>query len=116
MPRRNDQRLGAELARDPRFATNPLRVQNRDVLVPLVEKTSSSWECTLMGQHVDITEAGIRLRPWLLRYSTVPQLDAMATAAGFALEHRWADWAGAPFEADGSAHVSVYRLPDPAIA
>ena len=25
------------------------------VLVPLVEKTSSSWECTLMGQHVDIT-------------------------------------------------------------
>ncbi|WP_312550242.1 CaiB/BaiF CoA-transferase family protein [Massilia sp.] len=25
-----------ELARDPRFATNPLRVQNRDVLVPLL--------------------------------------------------------------------------------
>ncbi len=24
------------------------------VLVPLVEKTASSWECTLMGQHVDI--------------------------------------------------------------
>jgi uncharacterized protein len=24
------------------------------VLVPFVEKTSSSWECTLMGQHVDI--------------------------------------------------------------
>ena len=71
---------------------------------------------TVMGQHVDISEAGIRLRPWLLRYSTVPQLDAMAAAAGFALEHRWADWAGTPFEADGSAHVSVYRLADPAIA
>ncbi|HAK92187.1 MAG TPA: CoA transferase, partial [Massilia timonae] len=25
-----------ELAGDPRFATNPLRVQNRDVLVPLL--------------------------------------------------------------------------------
>lgn len=24
------------------------------VLVPLVERSSSSWECTLMGQHVDI--------------------------------------------------------------
>jgi Icc-related predicted phosphoesterase len=24
------------------------------VLVPMVEKTSSTWECTLMGQHVDI--------------------------------------------------------------
>ena len=24
------------------------------VLVPMVEKSSSTWECTLMGQHVDI--------------------------------------------------------------
>ena len=32
-----------DLAADPRFATNPLRVQNRAVLVPLVEE--------LMGQH-----------------------------------------------------------------
>ena len=27
------------------------------VLVPLVQKTNSSWECTLMGQHVDIETA-----------------------------------------------------------
>jgi formyl-CoA transferase len=37
-----------ELASDPRFATNPLRVQNRDVLVPLLaamvmEKTRDEW-------------------------------------------------------------------------
>jgi len=71
---------------------------------------------TVMGQHVDITEAGIRLRPWLLRYSTVPQLDAMATAAGLELEHRWADWSGGAFDSDGGGHVSVYRLAGPAIA
>ncbi|MGC8492189.1 MAG: metallophosphoesterase family protein [Syntrophobacteraceae bacterium] len=28
------------------------------VLVPLVEKSKSSWECTLMGQHVDIETNG----------------------------------------------------------
>jgi SAM-dependent methyltransferase len=71
---------------------------------------------TVMGQHVDITEAGIRLRPWLLRYSTVGQLDAMATAAGLELEHRWADWSGGTFDAEGGGHVSVYRRPVATIA
>jgi formyl-CoA transferase len=38
----------AELASDPRFATNPLRVKNRDVLVPLLEamvarRTRDEW-------------------------------------------------------------------------
>jgi formyl-CoA transferase len=38
----------AELANDPRFATNPLRVKNRDVLVPLLgemvaERTRDEW-------------------------------------------------------------------------
>jgi formyl-CoA transferase len=38
----------AELAADPRFATNPLRVKNRDVLVPLLdqmvaERTRDDW-------------------------------------------------------------------------
>ncbi|MCC6438202.1 MAG: class I SAM-dependent methyltransferase [Acidimicrobiales bacterium] len=65
---------------------------------------------TVTGQHVEITEAGIRLRPWFLRYATLAELDAMADAAGFALEHRWADWAGTPFGGDAVTHVSVYRL------
>lgn len=67
---------------------------------------------TLAGQHVELTEAGIRLRPWFLRYSTVEQLDAMATAAGLQLESRWTDWSGGAFDADAAGHVSVYRRPD----
>jgi hypothetical protein len=64
------------------------------------------------GQHVEITEAGIRMRPWFLRYCTVAELDEMAAAAGLVLEERWSDWAGTPFEPDDVTQVAVYRLVD----
>jgi len=67
----------------------------------------------ISGQHVDISEAGIRMRPWMMHYRTPTQLDASAEAAGFVLESRTADWGGTPFDPDGDAHVSVYRLIDP---
>ncbi|WP_445394851.1 class I SAM-dependent DNA methyltransferase [Streptomyces sp. LE64] len=45
------------------------------------------------------------------RYVWPAELDLMAQLAGFALEDRHADWAGAEFTADSPSHVSVYRLP-----
>lgn len=45
------------------------------------------------------------------RYVWPAELDLMAQLAGLALEHRWADWSGAPFTAASGSHVSVYRLP-----
>ncbi len=45
---------------------------------------------TITGQHIQITEAGTRLRPWVIRYLRPAQLDALATAAGLVLEDRWA--------------------------
>ena len=39
---------------------------------------------TITGQHVQISEAGIRLRPWVIRYLRPEQLDALAVAAGLA--------------------------------
>ncbi|MFN0028862.1 MAG: class I SAM-dependent DNA methyltransferase [Acidimicrobiales bacterium] len=68
---------------------------------------------TVTGQHVELTNNGVRLRPWHLRYITPAQLDALASAAGFELEDRWADWAGTAFDADALTHVSVYRLTGP---
>jgi SAM-dependent methyltransferase len=44
------------------------------------------------------------------RYVWPAELDLMARLAGFELESRHADWAGAPFTADSSSHVSVYQL------
>jgi SAM-dependent methyltransferase len=45
------------------------------------------------------------------RYVWPAELDLMAQLAGFALEHRWADWDRSPFTATSGSHVSVYRLP-----
>lgn len=64
---------------------------------------------TVTGQHLDITEAGIRLRPWHIRYARPSELDAMAGVAGLRLVDRWAGWSGEPFDPDSPAHVSVYR-------
>jgi SAM-dependent methyltransferase len=63
---------------------------------------------TVAGQHVEITEGGIRLRPWHLRYASPSELDAMAAAAGLEVAARHGDWSGAPFTEDSSGHVTVY--------
>jgi len=60
------------------------------------------------GQYVDITEAGIRLRPWHIRWSTPDQLDAMAEAAGLVVAERWADWRRSPFHPEAQTHVTRY--------
>jgi SAM-dependent methyltransferase len=44
------------------------------------------------------------------RYIWPGELDLMAQLAGFELETRHADWAGAEFTADSRSHVTVYRL------
>jgi SAM-dependent methyltransferase len=45
------------------------------------------------------------------RYIWPSEMDLMAQLAGFELEARHADWAGAEFTAESRSHVSVYRLP-----
>jgi SAM-dependent methyltransferase len=45
------------------------------------------------------------------RYIWPAELDLMARLAGFELESRHADWAGAEFTGESASHVSVYRLP-----
>lgn len=64
----------------------------------------------LSGQHVEITEAGVRLRPWCVRYASPAQLDGIAAEAGLELVERWEGWTGEPFGDDSATHVSVYRL------
>jgi SAM-dependent methyltransferase len=44
------------------------------------------------------------------RYIWPAEMDLMAQLAGFELETRHADWAGAEFTAESRSHVSVYRL------
>jgi hypothetical protein len=65
---------------------------------------------TITGQHVQITEAGIRLRPWMLRYVSLAELDAMAAEAGLQLVDRHGGWRAEPFTAESATHVSTYAL------
>jgi SAM-dependent methyltransferase len=44
------------------------------------------------------------------RYIWPSEMDLMAQLAGFTLESRHAEWAGSPFTAESTSHVSVYRL------
>jgi SAM-dependent methyltransferase len=63
---------------------------------------------TVVGQHVQITEAGVRLRPWVLHYATPDEIDALAAAAGLRLVDRHAGWSGEPYTPSSDTHVSTY--------
>ena len=65
----------------------------------------------ITGQRIEISEAGNRLFPYLLRYVTPEQFDALAAGVGLSLEYRWADWSGTPFGEASASHVSVWRRP-----
>ncbi|MBN2624246.1 MAG: class I SAM-dependent methyltransferase [Acidimicrobiales bacterium] len=63
---------------------------------------------TITGQYVQITERGVRLRPWVLHYTTPEGLDALASEAGLRLVDRHAGWRDEPFTPAAEQHVSTY--------
>lgn len=63
---------------------------------------------TITGQHVQITETGVRLRPWVLHYASPSELDALAAESGLRLVERHAGWRGEEFTPDAETHVTVY--------
>ncbi len=64
---------------------------------------------TISGQHIELSNDGIRLRPWLIRFASLEQLDAMAATAGLRLASRYGDWHKSPFGPTSESHVSVYE-------
>jgi SAM-dependent methyltransferase len=63
----------------------------------------------ITGQHVELTGAGVRLRPWRVRYLTPAQLDQLAASCGLERAERWGGWDGRPFDDGCDTHVTVYR-------
>lgn len=62
------------------------------------------------GQFIDVRDGvAPRLRPWQIRYSTVDELDRLASDAGLDVEHRWADSDRTPFSPAASRHLTVYK-------
>jgi SAM-dependent methyltransferase len=65
----------------------------------------------VVSHHFRFEETGqARLFRSPHRYIWPAELDLMAQMAGFELETRHADWAGAEFTAESRSHVTVYRL------
>lgn len=63
------------------------------------------------SNHVSVVDGRGSFRAIPFRYVWPAELDLMARIAGLELEHRWADWARAPFAADSDKHVSVWVKP-----
>ncbi len=103
---------GAEPGTDPEVGAGS-SVEVRSMAVDHVVLSVSRHEPgeqRAEGQFITFTESGgVRLRPWMVRWATPAQLDAMAGAAGLTLAERWADMAMSPFTDDSAHHVSVYR-------
>jgi SAM-dependent methyltransferase len=87
-------------------------VEVREVTTSNVVLTASRLDPSdrsIRGQHIEISEAGVRLRPWFLHYLPLDELDRVVAAAGFRLESRWAGWRGEPFSGRAAAQIAVYR-------
>jgi SAM-dependent methyltransferase len=81
----------------------------RDRVVLSVSLARSDDPRVVDGQHVEISEQGIRLRPWMVRLASPAEIDAMAGAAGLRLVERWASWDGdTPTEYD-PVRISIYQ-------
>jgi ubiquinone/menaquinone biosynthesis C-methylase UbiE len=91
---------------EPAQAVSPRTITADRVVLSVSRSDPARQEA--LGQYVEITEAGISLRPWHIRWSTPEQLDALAAEAGLVLADRWADWQRTPFHADAPSHVSRY--------
>ncbi len=64
---------------------------------------------TLSGQHLQIDDRGVVVRPWRLRWLTPTQLDRLADRAGLTLHERYRSWRCEPFVDGSETHISVYR-------
>ena len=68
----------------------------------------------LTENHVRIATGGITMAPIVCRLITPGEMDLMARMADLRLVERVANWQRTPFDAQSTAHVSVYALSDSA--
>lgn len=64
----------------------------------------------LEENHIRLTTNGITMQPIVCRLITPGEMDLMARIAGMHLVDRFANWQRSAFDAQSSAHVSVYSI------
>lgn len=65
----------------------------------------------LEENHISLTPSGITMSPIVCRLITPGEMDLMARIAGLRLVERFASWQRTVFDAQSTAHVSVYGFP-----
>ncbi len=103
---------------DPALYGRPqdVRVQRVDTdSVVLAARRFDPVTQRLVAQQIQLSEAGARLVPGVLRYAWPAELDLMARLGGLGLSHRWSGWKREPFTATSALHVSVYQRPTPPV-
>lgn len=90
----------------PVGSVEPWRIGLDEVVLTVSRLDPTARNVT--GQHVHLSERGVRLRPWMLHYATPDELDRLAQDAGLRLVERTAGWRGEPFTASSATHVSTY--------
>jgi hypothetical protein len=99
---------------DPPRSASMVEVQKVSVdRVVIAVSDADIAQQTAWGQMVEISETGIRMRPWRVRYSTPAELDAMASTAGLRVVGRYTTWDKDAFTEDSTNHVSVYGHSEP---
>ncbi|MFV1990992.1 MAG: class I SAM-dependent methyltransferase [Acidimicrobiales bacterium] len=91
--------------------SEPARVSPRSVTADevILSVTQPGQEPQqLEGQFIQISEKGIRLRPWSIRFLRPDQLDDLCARSGFSLVHRWSDWHGRPMTEESAQQIAVY--------
>ncbi|MEZ5339904.1 MAG: class I SAM-dependent methyltransferase [Acidimicrobiales bacterium] len=100
---------GTDLGDGPRSSVGVSTMKTDEVV--LSATLLDHEEQTISGQHIQLRENGVTLRPWALRWATPDQLDRMAELVGLRLDTRLADWDRSAFDATATKHISLYRKP-----
>lgn len=73
-----------------------------------VSATQVRGDQTMTGQHLELSDEGVTIRPWILRWLTTTQLDELAASVGLHLVERYSTWDEQSYLPSSTTHISVY--------
>lgn len=89
------------------IASHVLRITPNSVVMS--KATVDAAQQRVDGVFTEERNDGRRIeRPWSIRFSSITEIDAMATSAGLNLEQRWCDYVCSEFTDESARHISVY--------
>ena len=95
----------ADFDRDEQLQVRAVTEDGVQLRVHRYDRAAQSF----IRQTVTLRTGEVKVEPFAMHYLWPEQIDELAGQAGLRLEHRYADFAGTPFDPASTAHISVYR-------